>query len=124
MILAVDVGNTNIIIGLIEGQTIRYEARVRTESTKTSDEYCIDLMSILDVYQVRREDIEGSILASVVPQVLNAMRTALKKLTGKSCLVVGPGIKTASTSKLRIPLSPVRIWLWAAWRLSGSISLP
>ena len=81
MILAVDVGNTNIIIGLIEGQTIRYEARVRTESTKTSDEYCIDLMSILDVYQVRREDIEGSILASVVPQVLNAMRTALKKLT-------------------------------------------
>ena len=103
MILAVDVGNTNIIIGLIEGETIRYEARVRTESTKTSDEYCIDLMSILDVYQVRREDIEGSILASVVPQVLNAMRTALRKLIGKDCLVVGPGIKNGLDIRIENP---------------------
>ena len=103
MILAIDVGNTNIVIGVIDGDTIRHEARVRTDATKTSDEYCIDLMSILDVYKVRREDIEGSIIASVVPQVLNAMKTALRKLTGKDCLVVGPGLSSGLDIRIENP---------------------
>ena len=103
MILAIDVGNTNIVIGIIDGETIRHEARVRTDTTKTSDEYCIDLMSILDVYKVRREDIEGSIIASVVPQVLNAMKTALRKLTGKECLVVGPGLSSGLDIRIENP---------------------
>ena len=103
MILAIDVGNTNIVIGLIDGEEIRHEARVRTDTTKTSDEYCIDLMSILDVYGVKRENISGSILASVVPQVLNSMKTALRKLTGRDCLVVGPGLRSGLDIRIENP---------------------
>lgn len=94
MILAVDIGNSNIVIGGVDGDNIVFEARLRTDATKTSDEYCVDLKSILDIYGVRSSELEGAIIASVVPQVLNSFQTAIKKLTGKSCLVVGPGLKT------------------------------
>ena len=94
MILAIDIGNSNIVLGGVEGDEIVFEARLRTEATKTSDQYCVDLKILLDVYEVSRESIEGVIVASVVPQVLNSMQTAVKKLTGKNCLVVGPGLKT------------------------------
>ena len=94
MILVVDIGNSNVVIGGVEGEKILFEARVRTEATKTSDEYCIDLKNILDIYNVDKQSIEGSIIASVVPQVLNTFQTAVMKLTGKKALVVGPGLKT------------------------------
>lgn len=94
MILAIDVGNSNIVLGGVEGNEIIFEARIRTDATKTSDEYCVDVMSILNVYGIDRTSFEGAIIASVVPQVLNSMQTAVKKLTGKTALVVGPGLKT------------------------------
>jgi len=103
MILAVDIGNSNIVIGGIDGDEIRFEARLRTDATKTSDEYCIDLKMILDVYEVCTSDVEGMIVASVVPQVLNSVKTALKKLTGKNALVVGPGLKTGLNIKIENP---------------------
>lgn len=103
MILAVDVGNSNIVIGCMEGQKIIFEARIRTDATKTSDEYCVDLKNILDIYGVAREALEGAIIASVVPQVLNSIKTAVKKLTGKNCLVVGPGLKTGLNIKIENP---------------------
>ena len=94
MILVVDIGNSNVVIGGVEGENILFEARLRTDATKTSDEYCIDLKSILDIYGADKDTVEGSIIASVVPQVLNTIQTALMKLTGKKALVVGPGLKT------------------------------
>ena len=103
MILAVDIGNSNIVIGGVEGDDIRFEARIRTEATKTSDEYCIDLKMLLNVYGVNEGEIEGTIIASVVPQVLNSIKTALKKLTGKDSLVVGPGLKTGLNIKIENP---------------------
>ena len=103
MILAVDIGNSNIVIGGIDGDDIRFEARLRTDATKTSDEYCIDLKMILDVYEVSNAEVEGMIVASVVPQVLNSVKTALKKLTGKNALVVGPGLKTGLNIKIENP---------------------
>ena len=103
MILTVDIGNSNIVIGGVEDEKIVFEARIRTDVTKTSDEYCVDLKSILDVYEVKPSVIEGGILASVVPQVLNSFQTAIKKLTGKQCLVVGPGLKTGLNIKIENP---------------------
>ena len=103
MILTVDIGNSNIVLGAVEGEQILFEARLRTDPTKTSDEYCIDLKMILEVYGVKSSDVEGSIIASVVPQVLNSMQTALKKLTGKTALVVGPGLKTGLNIKVENP---------------------
>jgi len=103
MILAVDIGNSNIVIGGLKGKDIIFEARIRTDSTKTSDEYCIDLKNILDIYGVNVNTVEGAIVASVVPQVLNSIKTSIKKLTGKNCLVVGPGLKTGLNIKVDNP---------------------
>ena len=103
MILTIDVGNSNIVIGGVQGDEIVFEARLRTEATKTSDQYCVDLKILLDVYKVKAEDIEGCIISSVVPQVLNSFQSAIKKLTGKVSLVVGPGIKTGLDIRLENP---------------------
>ena len=103
MILAVDIGNSNIVLGGIQGNDIAFEARLRTEPTKTSDEYCIDVKIILDVYGFKQEDVEGAIISSVVPQVLNSIKTAIKKLTGKTALVVGPGLKTGLNIRVENP---------------------
>ena len=103
MILAVDIGNSNIVIGGVEGDDILFEARLRTDPTKTSDEYCIDLKMILEVYEADPKAVEGAIISSVVPQVLNSIKTALKKLTRKDALVVGPGLKTGLNIKIENP---------------------
>ena len=103
MIIAVDIGNSNIVIGGIQNDRILFEARLRTDATKTSDEYCIDLKMIFDIHHVELTQIEGSIIASVVPQVLNSIKTALWKLTGKTSLVVGPGVKTGLNIKVENP---------------------
>lgn len=103
MILTVDIGNSNIVIGGVDGENIVFEARLRTDATKTSDEYCIELKSLLDIYRVEESQIEGAIIGSVVPQVLNSFQTAIKKLTGKQALVVGPGLKTGLNIKIENP---------------------
>ncbi len=103
MILTIDIGNSNIVLGGVREDAIVFEARLRTETTKTSDQYCVDLKILLDVYGVQPEDIEGCIISSVVPQVLNSFQTAIKKLTGKTSLVVGPGIKTGLDIRLENP---------------------
>ena len=103
MILVIDIGNSNIVIGGVENEEIVFEARLRTETTKTSDQYCVDLKILLDVNGIDKNQIEGSIIASVVPQVLNSMQTAVKKLTGQQSLVVGPGLKTGLNIRLENP---------------------
>ena len=100
MILTIDIGNSNIVLGGVEEDKILFEARLKTDATKTSDQYCIDLKILLEVYGVDAGKIEGTIIASVVPQVLNSVQTAIKKLTGKQCLVVGPGLKTGLDIRL------------------------
>lgn len=103
MILAVDIGNSNIVIGGVKDDEILFEARLRTDATKTSDEYCIDVKMILEVYEVSAKDVEGAIISSVVPQVMNSIKTALKKLCGVEPLVVGPGLKTGLNIKIENP---------------------
>lgn len=94
MILAIDIGNTNIVLGCIKEKKIVREARMATDVIKTSDQYCAELKAMLDLLEIDRKSIEGSIISSVVPPVLNSFKTAIVKLTGKVPLVVGPGIKT------------------------------
>lgn len=94
MILVIDIGNSNIVFGGVEGQSIRFEARIHTDRLKTSDQYCIDLKMLLEVYGIAQSSIEGCIISSVVPQVLNSMQSAVGKLIGRRALVVGPGLKT------------------------------
>lgn len=94
MILAVDIGNSNIVLGCIASKHIMRQARIATDFLKTSDQYCAELKSMLDLFEIDPLTIEGAIISSVVPPVLNSFKTAIIKLTGKVPLVVGPGIKT------------------------------
>ena len=103
MILTVDIGNTNIVIGCVEGEKILHTARIHTDPIRTSDEYWAQLKMLLEVQGVDCRQIEGSIIASVVPQVLNSVQTAILKLTGKASLVVGPGIKTGLNIRVENP---------------------
>ena len=103
MILTVDVGNSNIVISSVQDEKIVFEGRIRTDATKTSDEYAMDIKALLDINGIDYRAIEGSIIASVVPQVLNSIQTAIKKLTGKQSLVVGPGLKTGLNIKIENP---------------------
>lgn len=94
MILTIDIGNTIIALGCVEEEKILFRGRINTDRIKTSDQYCIDLKTLLEIYDAKLSDIEGTIISSVVPQVLNSVKTAVVKLTGKEALVVGPGLKT------------------------------
>lgn len=103
MILTIDIGNSTIVLGGVQEQEICFECRINTDRVKTSDTYCIDLKTLFEIYGVELGTIEGVIIASVVPQVLNSVRTAIRKLLGTEPLVVGPGLKTGLNIKLENP---------------------
>ena len=103
MILAIDIGNTNIVLGCMEGTRILVEARMATDLLKTSDQYCVELKNLLNLYEVDLQAIEGVIISSVVPPVLNSCRTAVRKLTGKTPMIVGPGIRTGLNIQMENP---------------------
>ena len=68
MLLAIDIGNTNIVIGGIRDNQIVFEARVATDRIKTSDQYAVDIKNVLSLFDTKPEDIEGCIISSVVPK--------------------------------------------------------
>lgn len=94
MILAIDIGNTNIVIGCITDGNVDFMARLSTNRIKTEDEYGVEIMNVLKLYNADRRKFEGGIISSVVPPVLAAIKLAVKKVIGHEPLVVGPGIKT------------------------------
>ena len=103
MILAIDVGNTNIVLGCIRDGEILFEARMATDRIKTSDQYCAELKTMLGLFDVAPGDIEGTIISSVVPLVQQVLERAVDRLTGKPCLTVGPGLKTGLNIKIDNP---------------------
>ena len=94
MILVVDVGNTNITCGVYEGEKLKTTFRMMTKLPRTSDEYGISIMELLRINQVEKEQIEGTIIASVVPNVMHSLVGAFHKYVGTNPLIVGPGVKT------------------------------
>lgn len=94
MILAIDIGNTNVEIGCIDEKGISFNENVCTDLRKTELEYAITIKSICDIYGILPENIEGTIISSVVPPLTNIMAEAVHKITGKNPMIVGPGIKT------------------------------
>ena len=103
MILAIDVGNTNIVLGCIEDGEIRNIMRVHTNLEATAAEYAISLSQILQLYGVDTKALEGTILSSVVPTVTEALKAAVRQLTGHECMVVGPGMKTGLNLRIDDP---------------------
>lgn len=94
MILAVDIGNTNIVLGAIEGEKILFLERMATDRCATEMEYLVRIRSVLLFRNILARDLEGAIICSVVPIVTMNVRPAVEQLTGKCAVVVGPGIKT------------------------------
>lgn len=94
MILAIDVGNTNIVMGCLEGQKVLFTVRLQSDRNKTGDEYAVLFYSILKIHEIAPKSIDGSIISSVMPQLIAPLKKALKKVTATDALVVGPGIKT------------------------------
>lgn len=94
MILAIDIGNTNIVVGCIDKEKIYFIERLSTVRTKTELEYAIDLKTVLDIYHIKGTEIEGSIISSVVPQITNVAKLAVEKILKKEPLILGPGVKT------------------------------
>ena len=100
MIIAVDIGNTNIVVGGIEADHVLFTERLSTRTDKTELEYAIDFKLIFELHSISHAQVEGSIISSVVPPLSNIIKTALTKLIPKEPLIVGPGVKTGLSIRI------------------------
>ncbi|MDD3252032.1 MAG: type III pantothenate kinase [Lachnospiraceae bacterium] len=103
MILAIDMGNTNIVIGCIDSDRTYFVERVTTSHDKTGTEYAINIKNILEIHQIDKTKIEGAILSSVVPPLNAAISSAVKKILGYHPMLVGSGIKTGMNIQMDNP---------------------
>lgn len=105
MILAIDIGNTNIVVGCIDAKQTYFVERLSTNTNQTMLEYAITFKNILELYHINPKGLEGAILSSVVPPISNTIKLSVEKIIGKPCLVVGPGIKTGLNIVMDNPAS-------------------
>lgn len=105
MLLVFDVGNTNIKLGLFENHKLTMIARTSTDESKTGDELALEIKGIFEVYGFDIAKVEGTIISSVVPQVLSSLKKAVRLLFKMEPLVVGPGLKTGINLKIDNPAS-------------------
>ncbi len=103
MILAVDIGNSNIVFGCIDDNGVRFSDRFSTDLKRTEIEYAIQLKTALGIYGIAPEDIEGGIISSVVPQVTEPIRLAAETLIQKRVRIVGPGLKSGLNIRIDNP---------------------
>ena len=94
MLLAIDVGNTNITFGIFEKKALITTFRMTTKQLRTSDEYGIGIIDMLERNQIFQKDVKDVIIASVVPDVMHSLNNAIIKYFGITPIIVGPGIKT------------------------------
>jgi len=105
MILAIDVGNTNIVIGCMEKDNILFTARISTDRAKTEDEYAVMLKNLFEINGVSSDIVEGGIISSVVPDLKKVLYLAVKKVTGKSPLIVSQDLDTGLIIDMDAPAS-------------------
>ena len=103
MLLAIDIGNTNLVIGCIQNDKILFKARIATDRTRTSDQYGVEIKNMIEAFGVKVQDISDCIISSVVPPVFNSVRTGVIKVIGKQPMVVGPGLKTGLNIHMDVP---------------------
>ncbi|MCH5202468.1 MAG: type III pantothenate kinase [Oscillospiraceae bacterium] len=103
MILAIDIGNTNIVLGIIDNDKIIFTGRLSTDKLKTADEYALLFSGLINMHSINIKNIEGVIVSSVVPPLTLTMKRAIKRLTDKEPFILGPGLKTGLNIKLDNP---------------------
>ena len=106
MLLAIDIGNSNVVIGCLneKNETIR-QFRMVTDLKKTDDEYAAGIKTILDYNGLDASSFEGAIICSVVPPLTEIFRGAVERITGHRALVLGTGVKTGLNVMIDNPAS-------------------
>ena len=99
MILAINIGNTNTVLGCIDGSKCVFVERISTVKTKTELEYAIDIKNVLDIYHIKKADLEGGIISSVVPQITMVVKAAVEKILKKEVLIVGAAASAAASRR-------------------------
>ena len=107
MLLAIDIGNSNISVGLFDQKRdLKFLSSIDTDSRKTADQISIDLMNLFALYRYDLKDVTGAIFSSVVPPINFMMTKALTRLLGEPPMVVGPGgYKFADFIKVGVPFT-------------------
>jgi type III pantothenate kinase len=103
MILVMDVGNTNIVLGIYDGNKLLYHWRMATDREKTSDEYGMFMANLFNHEKLYAKDIEAVVVASVVPPIMYSLEHAIKKYFGVNPIIVGPGTKTGINVRTENP---------------------
>ena len=103
MILTIDIGNTNIELGVVDEQDIVFQERISTDIDRTELEYAVLIKNALEVHGLTGDEITGSIMSSVVPPLVHIIKSAIKKLIGITPMVVGAGLKTGLDIKIDNP---------------------
>ena len=103
MLLAIDIGNSHIVMGGFEGEKLCFSARFRTDSLKTETEYAVLIKNALELYAVSPDDITGGIISSVVPPLSGTVKQAVRLIKKVRVLVIGPGMKTGLNIKIDNP---------------------
>ncbi len=103
MLLTIDIGNTNITLGGYQGEELMFISRLATDIRMTADQYAVQINNIVNLRGCGSQDIEDAIISSVVPIVGSAVARAIEYITGKSPMILGPGIKTGLNIKIDNP---------------------
>lgn len=103
MLLAIDIGNTNVTMGVYNSNNLLFTARLSTDSTRTADQYAIDIKDVLSLHNQNLKEIDSCIIASVVPSVCSAVKQGIKLFCGVEAVVLGPGVKTGLNIKIDNP---------------------
>lgn len=103
MLLTIDIGNTNITLGAYDGNILKLTARLATDTSKTEDQYAIEIKDILSLHGASYNEVEDCIISSVVPLVGNSVSRAVAKLCHIVPLMLGPGVKTGLNIKIDNP---------------------
>ena len=103
MLLAVDIGNSNISLGIFNAEALLMRAKVSVQTRRSADEYAAVLYSLLRMHGIEPEDIGGCILSSVVPGLTGLVEEAVRSVTGAAAVRVGPGIRTGFRIRIDDP---------------------
>ena len=103
MLLTIDIGNTNIVLGVYDGDNLLFISRLETNKKRTADQYSVEIKSIFELHNTETNCIKGAIISSVVPEITSALKSAIKFLIGVTPMVVGPGLKTGMNISIDNP---------------------
>ena len=103
MLLCIDIGNTNITLGAYEDDRLDFTARLATDPARTADQYAAELVSVFTLHNALGGDFDGCMISTVVPALAGVFTQAVKTVTGRTPLLLGPGVKTGLNIKIDDP---------------------